>query len=99
MNLSNDKMIEIINQLSKERNSLNTEFIRIKQVASTLESHMYWEGNASNYYAKKFKDIVSQFEEVDKSMSDSIKYLESIVNNYGSMNKPIVDKGSNVLGG
>ena len=97
MNLSAEKLLEIINQLLKEHNMLKNEFTRIQKIENTLEGHAYWEGDASNYYTKKLKDIITQFEDINKSMSDSIKYLESIINNYGSLGQTVTAKGSNVI--
>ncbi len=94
MNFSKDKLEALANELNEQFNKIQDILDNVKNQQKLLEKSGEWEGPSAKYYNDKFLSVINCFDTVNDSMSSSLKYLQSVIEYYSSLDKQIIMKAS-----
>lgn len=87
MKFSYDKVSDLCNNLQYVSIDIQKQLNQIESVINNID--LYWQGNASDYYTKKIKNISLNFEEFYKDINACVSYLQKCSSEYEILDKKI----------
>ncbi len=97
MHFSFDNMQLNCNEMQNIVNKLVENLRNIDEIFNSFHSSDFWQGNAYQYYYRKFKEITNQFDDVCFNMQNFVIYLQQVIENYSSLDRKIMMAVSNQL--
>lgn len=73
--------------LNRIFNSVVKSFNGIEDSLKTITSSNNWSGDARDYFSSMSKCIIDDFNIVNNKFTNTIQYLDSVVDNYRSFDK------------
>ena len=90
MEFSYTKMTECISELEIIKNKLNDNFDDISANIKKIGSSGVWSGDAASAYKNKASNVINNFDLIIDELKNAILYLNSVANNYKSLDEKIM---------
>ena len=90
MEFSYTKISECISELEIIKNKLGDNFDDISANIKKIGSSNVWSGEAASAYKTKASNVASNFDLIIHELKDAILYLNSVANNYKSLDEKVM---------